>query len=285
MKKGHDKMSGFICPVCRCNLCRGDISYKCGNGHSFDISASGYVNLLLSKDMNAKLPGDNKMMVNSRAEFLSKGYYSHLAEEMERTVTEYYSGGLILDAGCGEGYYTEKFYGSAAKCHEDHTLCAVDISKFACAKTARRFKGDRSCETAVASVFHLPTPDNSADIIVTMFAPFCRDEFFRTMKEGGILIMAIPGEEHLFGLKKKIYDNPYKNETADYKINGFEFIESRKVSKTIFIDNPADIKCLFSMTPYYYKTGVEGHERVNSLKSLETQAEFEVIVYRKNHML
>lgn len=274
-------MSVFICPVCRSPLCREDSSYKCENGHSFDISASGYVNLLLSKDMNAKLPGDNKMMVSSRAEFLSKGYYSHLADEMERTVTEFYSGGLILDAGCGEGYYTERFYGAAVKYHEDHKLCAVDISKFACAKTARRFKGDLSCETAAASVFHLPIADSSADIIVTMFAPFCRDEFFRVMKEGGILIMAIPGEEHLFGLKKMIYDSPYKNETADYKINGFEFIRSRKVSKTIFIDNPADIKNLFSMTPYYYKTGALGHERLNSLKSLETLAEFEVIVYRK----
>ena len=274
-------MSGFICPVCRSELERGEHSYKCRNNHSFDISAKGYVNLLLSKDMNAKLPGDNKMMVNARAEFLSKGYYSHLAEEMSRTVAEYFSGELILDAGCGEGYYTEEIYRSVREKTEDIRLCAVDISKFACAKTARRFKGDICCETAAASVFHIPMADGSADVLVTMFAPFCREEYLRVLKKGGCLIMAIPGENHLFSLKEAIYDKPYKNETADYEIEGFDFLESRKISRKIFIDNNEDIKSLFSMTPYYYKTGIEGHERVNALNRLETEAEFEVIIYRK----
>ena len=37
------------------------------------------------------------------------------------------------------------------------------------------------------------------------------------------------------------------------------------------------------MTPYYYKTGIEGHERVNKLESLETEAAFEVLIYRKGN--
>lgn len=276
-------MSGFICPVCRLPLEREDHSYKCEKGHSFDISAKGYVNLLLSKDMNAKLPGDNKMMVNARADFLSKGYYSHLADEMSKAVSENFTGGVILDAGCGEGYYTEKIYRSVREKTDDVKLCAVDISKFACASAARRFKGDENAETAAASVFHIPMADESADVLVTMFAPFCREEYLRVLKKGGCLIMAIPGENHLFSLKEAVYDKPYKNETADYNIEGFEFIESRKISRKIYIDNNEDIKSLFSMTPYYYKTGIEGHARVNSLKCLETEAEFEVLIYRKGN--
>lgn len=276
-------MSGFICPVCRLPLERTEHSYKCEKGHSFDISAKGYVNLLLSKDMNAKLPGDNKMMVNARSDFLSKGYYSHLAEEMSRAVCENFPGGLILDAGCGEGYYTEKIYRCVREKTDNVRLCAVDISKFACAKTANRFKRDENCETAAASIFHIPMADGSADVLVTMFAPFCREEYLRVLKNGGSLIMAIPGETHLFSLKEAVYDEPYKNETADYDIEGFEFTESRKISRKIFIDNNEDIKSLFSMTPYYYKTGIEGHERVNKLESLETEAAFEVLIYRKGN--
>ena len=116
---------------------------------------------------------------------------------------------------------------------------------------------------------------------MTMFAPFCREEYLRVLKKGGSLIMAIPAENHLFSLKKAIYDEPYKNETADYEIEGLDFSESRKISRKIFIDNSDDIKSLFSMTPYYYKTGVSGHERVNALTSLETEAEFEVLIYKK----
>ena len=274
-------MSKYICPVCRLPLTKEEHSYKCEKGHCFDIAAKGYVNLLLSKDMNAKLPGDNKMMVNARADFLSKGYYSHLADEMSRAVTENFTEGVILDAGCGEGYYTEKIY-EAVKAKTDNVhLCAVDISKFACARTAVRFKGDASCETAAASVFHIPMADSSADVLVTMFAPFCREEYLRVLKKGGSLIMAIPAENHLFSLKKAIYDEPYKNETADYEIEGLDFTEKRKITRKIFIDNSDDIKSLFSMTPYYYKTGVSGHERVNALTSLETEAEFEVLIYKK----
>lgn len=35
------------------------------------------------------------------------------------------------------------------------------------------------------------------------------------------------------------------------------------------------------MTPYYYKTGEEGHRRLEALESLETEASFEVLIYKR----
>ena len=93
--------------------------------------------------------------------------------------------------------------------------------------------------------------------------------------------MAIPAEDHLMSLKAAVYDKPYKNQTADYEVEGFDFLESRKISRSIFIDNPKDIQSLFSMTPYYYKTGEEGHRRLEALESLETEASFEVLIYKR----
>ncbi|MGN1090849.1 MAG: putative RNA methyltransferase [Huintestinicola sp.] len=273
-------MTGFVCPVCREGLEKKNNSFVCKSGHCFDIAAKGYVNLLLSNRMNAKLPGDNKLMVNARAEFLGKGYYSHLSHEMCKAVNRYFTGGVILDAGCGEGYYTENIYGAAKEKYADTVLLGIDISKFACAHAARRFKGDDSCTVAAASIFHIPMDDDSADMAVTMFAPFCREEFVRVIKKGGMLIMAIPAKEHLMSLKAAIYDEPYENEVGDYDIEGFEFIESRKICRSIYIDNSKDIQSLFAMTPYYYKTGVEGHKRARALTELETDAAFEVLVYR-----
>ena len=107
-KRKDIDMNGFICPVCGKSLEIKEKSYVCENRHSFDISSKGYVNLLLSGQMNAKLPGDNKMMVNARTEFLSKGYYSHLAQAVCDAVCVHFHGGVLLDAGCGEGYYTEE---------------------------------------------------------------------------------------------------------------------------------------------------------------------------------
>ena len=244
-------MNGFICPVCGKSLEIKEKSYVCENRHSFDISSKGYVNLLLSGQMNAKLPGDNKMMVNARTEFLSKGYYT---EEIFKAIS-------------GNKY--------------GFKLLGIDISKFACAHAARRLKGQPQCEVAAASIFHLPLADGSVDMAVTMFAPFCREEFCRVIKSRGYLIMAIPAEDHLMSLKAAVYDKPYKNQTADYEVEGFDFLESRKISRSIFIDNPKDIQSLFSMTPYYYKTGEEGHRRLEALESLETEASFEVLIYKR----
>lgn len=274
-------MSIFICPVCGKPLEIREHCYVCPDRHSFDIAAKGYVNLLMSNHMNAKLPGDNKLMVNARADFLNKGYYSHLAKAVAEAAGEYFSGGAVLDAGCGEGYYTEKIRDSLCS-SRDFSLGAVDISKFACAKAAARFKWDSRCETAAASVFRLPLADDSVSMLVTMFAPFCREEYIRVLKHGGTLIMAIPAEEHLMSLKAAVYEEPYKNVTADYRIEGFDFLGSRKTSREITIDCAEDIRSLFTMTPYYYKTSREGHARVNSLERLTTDAAFEVLVYKYN---
>ena len=160
-------------------------------------------------------------------------------------------------------------------------MIGIDISKFACDRAARRFKTVDNCEIAAASIFHLPVADNSCDMIVTMFAPFCREEFVRVLKPEGMLIMAIPGEEHLIALKSAVYDEPYKNHTSDYTVEDLDFLGSTHISREIFIDDPKDIQSLFSMTPYYYKTGREGHERLERLTSLRDMADFEVLVYKK----
>jgi len=152
-------MNGFICPVCGNDLEIKGKSYICKNNHCFDISSKGYVNLLLSSQMNARLPGDNKMMVNARTEFLSKGYYSHLAQAICGAVCERFHGGVLLDAGCGEGYYTEKIFNAISGNDYGFKLLGVDISKLACARAAGRLKNESRCEVAAASIFHLPLAD------------------------------------------------------------------------------------------------------------------------------
>ncbi|UKI16453.1 MAG: methyltransferase domain-containing protein [Ruminococcus sp.] len=242
----------------------------------------GYVNLLLSGQMNAKLPGDNKMMVNARTEFLSKGYYSHLAQAVCDAVCVHFHGGVLLDAGCGEGYYTEEIFKAISGNKYGFKLLGIDISKICLRPCGKAAEGSASVRGGGGKhFFHLPLADGSVDMAVTMFAPFCREEFCRVIKSRGYLIMAIPAEDHLMSLKAAVYDKPYKNQTADYEVEGFEFLESRKISRSIFIDNPKDIQSLFSMTPYYYKTGEEGHRRLEALESLETEASFEVLIYKR----
>lgn len=267
----------LICPKCGGRLAREGKSFLCPERHCFDIAKSGYVNLLTSDRMNSALPGDNKLMVQSRKNFLDKGYYEILAEALCRTVSSHASEGCgILDAGCGEGYYTGKIAQSVSDMNAE--IVGIDISKTAADYAAKRTK---SAQFAVASVFHLPVEAESCDIVTSLFAPCCGEEFQRVLKRGGIFIMAIPAERHLWQLKCAVYDEPYPNAVKDYRLDGFEFLGAEKVSGEIFLPTGEDISALFSMTPYFYKTGAEGHERLERLESLTTEIGFEVLIYKK----
>ena len=275
-------MLKFRCPNCKQPLGEKGNSLVCENNHCFDKSKSGYVNLLLSNKMNSKTPGDNKLMVDTRNEFLSKGYYGvmkealcnqivALASQMNKTQVD------VLDAGCGEGYYTSAMAESLEQENLQASILGVDISKIALNIASKRTK---SVQFGVASVFDIPVEDESCDIVTELFAPYCGEEFYRVLKKDGVLLLVIPSQEHLYELKQAVYDKPYKNDVKDYQLKGFELERKTEVFSKIDIDNQEDIKNLFMMTPYYYKTSKEDTTRLMKLEKLQTKIQFEILCYR-----
>ena len=110
----------------------------CAKRHSFDMAKSGYVNLLLSKHIGKSVHGDNKMMVRARRDFLEKGYYSPLKDVLCSKAEKYFSGGTILDAGCGEGYYTTAIFDKLESAGIAVEMYGIDISKAAAELAAKR---------------------------------------------------------------------------------------------------------------------------------------------------
>ena len=98
-------MIQLICPVCGNGLVLAEHVYRCCAGHCFDEAKSGYVNLLPPAGTGHH--GDDRLMVRARTAFLNKGYYSPLREAAAEMSSRFCpDGGVIIDAGCGEGYYT-----------------------------------------------------------------------------------------------------------------------------------------------------------------------------------
>lgn len=263
-----------ICPVCRASLSEDGSRLLCSEGHSFDRAARGYTNLLLS---GRAAHGDNREMILSRRRFLESGLYRPLADALLRAL-----GGeprRILDAGCGEGYYTAAVAEGLWGAH----LVGIDVSKEAIRAAASRAPmRDGRASLYVAGVYELPFADGAFDAVLSVFSPFAREEFLRVLRGGGTLVSAIPGARHLWEMKQVLYDAPYENTVADYAVEGFEFLGKEEVHGRILLETPAMIADLFTMTPYYYRTPAVGRERLAALSSLETEISFEILRYRSS---
>ncbi len=268
---------GFCCPNCGQLLTVEEKRLVCPRGHSFDRAKEGYVNLLLPGGKHSKVPGDNRQMVQARRAFLEHGYYAPLADALAaRMAKDLPAGARVLDAGCGEGYYTGRVREAL---HDPHML-GVDISKFALRAAAKK---DRSILYAVASVFHLPVADASVDAVMTLFAPYCGSEYVRILRPGGLLYRVIPDRDHLWELKQMVYDHPYENEVQDFALEGFTFLEALPVRTMLDLLSAEDIRHLFDMTPYAYKTSQENAARLYALETLQTRASFLILCYQRKN--
>ena len=273
-------MEGWICPVCGDALTAGTNVYRCPKGHSFDRARSGYVNLL--RGQTGGNHGDDREMLRARQRFLESGCYAFLRDGVAAVLAETaLPKGMALDAGSGEGYYTEAIF----RVMHERTCLALDISKDAVDMTAKRLHAAGiACETAVASVYKLPLANNSLACVTSIFSPLAVGEFRRVLCLEGVLAVVVPLERHLMGLKKVLYDTPYLNTpgmTEEDAPDGFVLEKRITLTSSFRLTAQDTIMDLFRMTPYYHRTPPDGRKRLESLNQLETEACFGLLVYRR----
>lgn len=264
-------LAALRCPHCESAFTQPGRSLVCETGHSFDLARQGYVNLLGSG------AGDTKEMVAARFEFLTAGHYDPLARLVaHEAARDLRRDGLVVDAGTGTGYYLGAVL---ARAHASTGL-GMDTS------TAALRRAARAHPAVGAVVWDLwrpwPLRDESADVIMNIFAPRNLAECHRVLRPGGTLVVVTPDSTHLAELRDFL---PMLTVDAD-KLARLDSALQTQFSLTGRHDceieltlPPPDVRRIVHMGPNAYHVPGAALDAVQS--TLTVTAAFVVSVYRR----
>jgi len=260
-------------------------------GYYKPLARSGASLIIKYRNRSIRMPGDVKMsyctrrrLCTSTGSVTTAGADKRASSDIDMKSVNYsvvnncqqlYDGPVftILDAGCGEGYYTDYISKNRAISFSSR-IYGVDISKDGIKSASKR---SSTVSFAVAGIYNLPVADNSVDLILNIFAPFDETEFGRVLKDKGIIISVAPGANHLYEFKKHLYDEVYLNDEEFKLSDKFKITETVRVKYELIIHNKDDIGSLLKMTPYYHKSPPERIELfLKTVHELKTTADFVV---------
>lgn len=239
----------YRCPLCHTNLTQQQTRFVCQSNHSFDLAKEGYLHLLPVQKKNSKVPGDSALMMQSRRDFLNAGYYQPLSDAVNAIFADVLpEHAVLLDLGCGEGYYTNRM--TLALADKNPTVYGLDIAKTAIKKAAKSYPAIKFC---VASAWHLPFAAQSFDAALKLCAPCEPKELARVLKTNGLLLTVTPAPQHLVEIKQQVYSSVRLHSDQIEAIEGFEHQQRQELKLMLSDVPPAMLLNLVEMTPLAWK--------------------------------
>lgn len=278
----------LICPVCEDRLSKIGKTVQCPKSHSFDISGEGYINLLLDRK-RPRILGDTQEMLKSRRLFLDQGHYNPLSDMINKHVHEHLFNNYepsspisITDVGCGEGYYigSLKEYLDRQREAVDTCYFGFDISKEAAKLAARKYK---EVQFVVADVKRkILLSDHSVQVLLNIFAPRNPLEFHRILTPGGLLMVVIPGADHLLDLQVGLELLEIQKNKKQLVIEQFTKLFNLKAEHPLEYEihlNGGELADLIRMTPNYWHISEEKWNDLKAIDTVQTTVSFIVLKF------
>ncbi|GAA1159335.1 methyltransferase domain-containing protein [Kribbella jejuensis] len=262
-----DLVTVLRCPACADRLALDGRTARCAQGHAYDLAKQGYLNLMPAASNG--IEGDSAAMVGARTVFLGTGHYAAIrdalileaelgagpgtepgTETATETGTQLEAGlgvdDLVVEVGAGTGYYLAGVLGAS----EHRRGIALDVSKYAARRAA---KLDPRIASVVCDAWReLPIIDDSAQVLLNVFAPRNAKEMARILAPGGRLLVVTPNQQHLAELVDVLgmvsVDEEKERRLQDSLSGEFERTGGEVIEETMTLDRTA-VEQLVLMTP------------------------------------
>lgn len=262
----------WICPLCQQSLVAVEHGLQCASRHQFDRAREGYFNLLPVQQKKSKNPGDNPAMIEARRRFLQAGHYQMLADAL-CAILPWSELKVLLDIGCGEGYYSQCILRSATHLQ----VFGIDISKAAIKAAAKLLPQQH---WAVASAYQLPLPDASVDSMLRVYAPSLDAELARVLKPNGYLVTVTPAPDHLLQFKQRVYQEVRLHSDEIMTIQGLQHTQRQRLRWLWQPETAESLLALLDMIPLAYKFDATARQAL-SAELPAIQLDFYIDQYQK----
>lgn len=275
----------FKCPICDSKMDIRDLkSIVCPNGHCFDISKKGYVNLL-QKSTKTKY---DKELFKSRNIICKRGFFDPMLDEVGSIIKKGLLGIAlkeikILDAGCGDGFHLGRIVNSLQKRTTlDLFGIGIDISKDGILAASKSYFDIIWC---VADLANLPFINKQFDVILNILTPSNYGEFDRTLKDDGLLIKVVPGSGYLKEIRRIFYHETDKQTYSNTEVielfsNNFDILDTREITYNKVM-NKDELYHLIKMTPLSWSATNKKIKQAFDKKLKHITVDFTIIVGQK----
>ncbi|MGI8554693.1 MAG: methyltransferase domain-containing protein [Dehalococcoidia bacterium] len=233
-------------------------------------------------------------MLLARRRFLERGLYRPLSGAIiaivsakigdPKQVTARHDDSCIIDAGCGEGSYLGRLQAILRETHRDDApVCVgVDIAKEAARLAARQY--EEPCFVVADTWKRLPVASASVLALLNVFAPRNVAEFARVLSPSGLLLVVIPGDDHLTELRRTLSLLTIQADKEAAVLEQFEGPFRREETRTIVCELDLDreaLRDLLLMMPGSRHMAPDAWQAAQRLEHIETSAHFRLMTFSR----
>jgi 23S rRNA (guanine745-N1)-methyltransferase len=192
----------------------------------------------------------------------------------------------IAEVGCGEGTYIGRLkrYLDSQPMNQEICYLGIDISKEAARLAAKRY---RDIRFVVANVWRkILFSNHSIQVLLNIFAPRNGAEFDRVITGDGMLLVAIPGPDHLVNLRSDLGllgIEPHKEQRVVEQFRGMFRLAGKQTIVYEMRLTGEDVLDLIQMTPNRWHTPIsrETRDAIQSTETVRAEASFTILQFHR----